>query len=412
MWKYQCKMYLLILTSAFVIGAIIIGALGYEREILISTLKQNNMDTTILNIPYIYYVIGGVFFAGVVNGIMLSIYLVQRFAIPFIAAILGFMLLSTFISVLGALFLLPCVIVALYGWITIPNRGRHKALSSNNVTTVAEVERVYRLHHTYLEEYEGLGKKAWGVILKMNITYAIALVVLILLILNVKNIFVVLIGFVLYSILFMQLTKMKNQALQPIVSLLYDKCNPEACASAIFALSKKARKKRSFPMAQQLAQCMIYLNDPHLTIDILATCSQNKGSFIFTYHSLMAYAYYQLGDESMVTYQYELCEKAGSRVNGPMQILKDQFLEGIQNKLNLMNKNFGKSRTYYEKALAEIIFPFQKVDFTYYLGLMAFADRDVEEARDKFRYVVEQGGSIYYVEKARKFLATIEQAEA
>ena len=92
---------------------------------------------------------------------------------------------------------------------------------------------------------------------------------------------------------------------------------------------------------------MVYLNDPHLAIDVLATSAQGRGNFIFAYHSLMAYAYYQLGDRSMVKYHYDECEKAGARVNnGPMQMIKTQCLEGIQNKLDLMDQNFTGSRVF------------------------------------------------------------------
>ena len=166
-------------------------------------------------------------------------------------------------------------------------------------------------------------------------------------------------------------------------------------------------------MPQHLAQCMVYLNDPHLAIDVLATSAQGRGKFIFAYHSLMAYAYYQLGDRSMVKYHYDECEKAGARVNnGPMQMIKTQCLEGIQNKLDLMDQNFSSSRSFFEKAMPTAGFEFQRVDFKYYLGLIAFVEKDLEEAKSCFRYVCAHGNKIYYVEKAQSFLKTIEQAEA
>lgn len=412
MWKYQCKRHLGILLVAFIAGSIIMGAMGYEKELVLATAEQWELDTVMLSNPYIFYFIGGISFAGIANGLMLSMYAIQKFNLPFIFALLGITLLSSLIAGIGVAALLPAIVIALYGWITIPNKGKHKELSKNSITSVAEVERVYRLHHKYLNEYEDLGKKAWSSILRMNLIYAAGLLGILLIILYVNQFMIVLAAMILYSILFIQLAKLKNQAMQPIIALLYDDCNPEACASAIFALAKKSKKKRNFPMPQHLAQCMVYLNDPHLAIDILATCNQSKGNFIFAYHSLMAYAYYQLGDESMVKYHYEQCDKASSRVNnGPMLVIKQQCLEGIQNKLDLMQKNFGRARTFYRTALASVGFEFQRVDFKYYLGLIAFVDRDIEEARDAFEYVVAHGGSIYYVEKAKSFLDIIKKAD-
>ena len=239
------------------------------------------------------------------------------------------------------------------------------------------------------------------------------MIAVLLVILYVENFIAVFAAMMMYSILFFQLTKRKNMSMQPIISLLYDQCNPEACATAIFAYAKKGKRKKNFPMPQHLAQCMVYLNDPHLAIDVLATSAQGRGNFIFAYHSLMAYAYYQLGDRSMVKYHYDECEKAGARVNnGPMQMIKTQCLEGIQNKLDLMDQNFSSSRSFFEKAMPTAGFEFQRVDFKYYLGLIAFVEKDLEEAKSCFRYVCAHGNKIYYVEKAQSFLKTIEQAEA
>ena len=106
------------------------------------------------------------------------------------------------------------------------------------MTSVAEVERVYRLHHAYLSEYEALGKKAWSFNLKMNLLYFTGLIAVLLVILYVENFIAVFAAMMMYSILFFQLTKRKNMSMQPIISLLYDQCNPVACATAFFAYSK------------------------------------------------------------------------------------------------------------------------------------------------------------------------------
>lgn len=411
MWKYQCKKHLGILGVTFVIGAILFGAMGYQRELLELYVRQYNMQDVVAQVPYIYYLAGGLTVSAIANGLLILTYLIQKFNVPFFAVILVMFVAFEVIAVAGMLLLLPAIIICIIGWMTIPNRGKHKELSKDSVTTVAEVERVYRLHHSYLNEYEEMGKKAWSFMMKMNTVYALGLVGIVLVILYVQEFTIVLIAMMMYSILFFQLTKRKNQALQPIVSLLYNECKPEACASAIFAFAKKSRKKKTFPLPQHLAQCMIYLNDPHLAIDVLATCNQSKGNFIFAYHSLMAYAYYQLGDESMVKYHYEQCDSATSRVNnGPMLVIKQQCLEGIQNKLDLMNQDFNRARTFYQKSLPNVGFEFQRVDFRYFLGLIAFVDRDLEEAKSQFDYVVKHGGTIFYVEKAQSFLKSIDAA--
>ena len=89
---------------------------------------------------------------------------------------------------------------------------------------------------------------------------------------------------------------------------------------------KRASRDR-LPLKTYTSACLLYTS---LAIDVLATSAQGRGNFIFAYHSLMAYAYYQLGDRSMVKYHYDECEKAGARVNnGPMQMIKTQCLEDV-----------------------------------------------------------------------------------
>lgn len=417
MWKYQCKKHVMVILVSFVAGAVLFGLMGYQREYLTSLLRQSvpaEMAGELIKAEYMYYLIGGLTISGLANGLMLLTYVMQRFNIPFILMFFLFFAGGfTIIEMIGALTVIPAIAVCIFGMLTIPNRGKRREFAKENVTSVAEVERVYRLHHQYLDAYEELGKKAWSFNLKMNLLYFTGLIAVLLVILYVQDFFVVFIAMMLYSILFFQLTKRKNQSMQPIISLLYDQCYPEACATAIFAYAKKGRRKKSFPMPQHLAQCMVYLNDPHLAIDVLATSAQGRGNFIFAYHSLMAYAYYQLGDRSMVKFHYDECEKAGARVNnGPMQMIKAQCLEGIQNKLDLMDQNFESSRSFFEKAMPTAGFEFQRVDFKYYLGLIGFVQKDLDEAKSCFSYVVQHGNKIYYVEKAQSFLKTIEKAEA
>ncbi len=417
MWKYQCKKHLLIVLGSFAAGAILFGIMGYQRDLLVSMMKDmlpSAAAAEMMKQDYLYYLIGGFTLAGMANGIMLMMYVLQKYQIPFMVVFFIFFMGGfTVIEMIGFICLIPAVFVCIYGMLTIPNRGKRKTLDGNKMYTVQEIERVYRLHHEYLPEFESLGKKAWQFNFKMNLLYAAGLIAIVLVILYVNNFMVVFVAIMLYSMLFFQLAKLRAQALQPIIALLYEQCNPQACASAIFAYTKKARRKKNFPMPQHLAQCMIYLNDPHLAIDVLATGSQGKGGYIYAYHSLMAYAYYQLGDRSMVKYHYDECEKAGGNAkSGPIQLIKNQCLSGIQNKLDLMDQNFSNCQKYYEQTLPTVGLEFQRVDFKYYLGLIAFVERDLDEAENQFNYVIQHGGSLYYVDKAKSFTETIRKAQS
>lgn len=412
MWKYECKRHLLYITMGVVIGALIFGVLGWQREALISTMEMVTKDKTILNNPALPYLTGALAIGGLVNGLLLTFQLMQRFNINYLIFMMIFFLASELIIMAGVFLLLPAYVVCIYGWLTVPNRSKKRMLDKNSVSGVQEVERVYRLHHHFDESSEIYGKNAWSIMLRVNILYFSGILALFLVLLYVDDLFIVMAAGLLYMVLFFQLTKYKNKALQPIISLLYDHCDPEACASAIFALAKKAHKKKNFPLTQQLAQCMVYLNDPHLAIDVLVTSTQTRNGFLYPYHTLMAYAYYQLGDESMVKHHLEECEKSGKGgMAGPMGMFRQQALESIQNKLNLMQQDFRKAQTFYRQSLQNGGMMFQQVDAHYYLGLMAFVEQDLREAETHFRFVQEYGNHMYFKEKADTFMKTIETLE-
>ncbi|MEG0735863.1 hypothetical protein [Amedibacillus sp. YH-ame10] len=413
MWKYQCKKHLGWLLGAAVFGAIMFGWLyaDYANEV-IKQAAEMAKQPEILEMKFLPFFVGALLGASAANGLLLTTYALQRFNLSFFFMYLIIFALFSVMVVVGMVLLLPAIGVCVYGWLSIPNRGRRNDLRKNAVSSVAEVERVYRLHHTYHEEYEEMAKKAWDYTLRMNLLYIISILAIFVVIMWINDMIVMMLAFVIYALTFFQLSRRKALAVQPIISLLYDQCDPEACASAIFALAKKSRKKKSFPLPQYLAQCMIYLNDPHLAADVMVTCERNKNAMMFPYYSVMSYAYYQLGDESMVKFQLDECEKSSVRMqNGPMGLMRTQCIQGIQNKLDLMNQDFGKTRTYYEEALKTSIYEFQKVDSHYYLGLIAFVNRDFEEAENHFRYVNNHGSKMYFVEKAVGFLKTIEAAQ-
>lgn len=415
MWKYQCKRHLIAVLIGMVVGLFVfhdiskamipqsiaqLAEMGFNSAELTATMKNDTM----------IYVMSMLFGGGMINTFLLIYYLMQRFnplvlflAMIFINPVVDIALL------VGVIGLIPAIIVCIYGILTTPNRGKHKQFEKVQVSSVSEIERVYRLHHAYLDEYEGMAKRLFMTNISITVLYALGVLTLILSF-NIDNYAISMMVLFAYIIILFYVIKKKNENVQPIVALLYEQCNPEACASAIFALAKKMHAKKNFPLGQYLAQCMIYMNDPHLAIDVLACTKRNNVNLTMAYHSIMAYANYQLGDESEVRRHYDECEKLNVRgVNSPLAMVKQQYLQSIENKLNLMDKDFEKSRTFYQQALDTTTMEFQKVDFRYYLGLIAFVQEDIWEAKTQFDYVTAHGNGMYFVEKARKFLMMIDQ---
>lgn len=415
MWKYQCKRHLIAVLIGMVVGLFVFHDISKTMivDVLAQVQAQGFNDpemVAIMKSESMIYVTSMLCGGGMINTFLLIYYLMQRFnplvlflAMIFINPVVDIALL------VGVIGLIPAIIVCIYGILTTPNRGKHKQFEKVQVSSVSEIERVYRLHHAYLDEYEGMAKRLFMTNISITVLYALGVLTLILSF-NIDNYAISMMVLFAYIIILFYVIKKKNENVQPIVALLYEQCNPEACASAIFALAKKMHAKKNFPLGQYLAQCMIYMNDPHLAIDVLACTKRNNVNLTMAYHSIMAYANYQLGDESEVRRHYDECEKLNVRgVNSPLAMVKQQYLQSIENKLNLMDKDFEKARTFYQQALDTTTMEFQKVDFRYYLGLIAFVQEDIWEAKTQFEYVTAHGNGMYFVEKARKFLMMIDQ---
>lgn len=418
MWKYQCKKHLL-----FVLGGMVVGLFLFHDmsvQMIAEALKQTSSMVTvdkevlaIMSSREVAYIMSILYGGGMVNAILLLYYALQRFN-PWVLliAMMLFGSLFSYILAIGILGVIPSIIVCIYGMLSIPNRGNHKAFEKSQQTTVSEIERVYRLHHAYMDSYEEMAKKMFMSNVAITLMYALGAAAMIMILLYVEDTLIMIVSFVAYAMLMIGMIRKRNEIVQPVVALLYEDCNPEACASVIFALAKKMHAKKNFPLGQYLAQCMIYLNDPHLAIDVLTCTKHTNTNTLLPYHSIMAYANYQLGDVSEVRRHYEECEKLQIRgMNSPLAMVKQQYLESIQNKLDLMEKEFSKSRSFYQNALDTTTMEFQKVDFHYYLGLIAFVEEDVWEAKNQFEYVTAHGKGMYFVEKARKFLAMIDQMQ-
>lgn len=408
MWKYQCKKQLGIIAIMFVIGALFFGLSGMiDTKSLIESAKTYGIEDIIYQ-SYFPYLFGGIFFAGAMNVFMLFMYIVQKYRISFLLLLIIFIVGGVSLIVpLGILTLFPTIAVCIYGWFTIPNKARSKELHKKGTDSVKEIERIYRCHHAYLNEYEELAKKCRDATLRLNLSYIIGLLVIFLFVMYINNIVWLLVVFVLYAFLYFQLTRKKTLVMEPIISLLYKDCNPEACASALFAYARMSFRKSTFAMPQHLAQCMIYLNDSHLAIDIMVSCERNKSQMQLAYFSTLAYAYYQLGDQSNVERQLEDCKKTDFKGNAAFQMMKQQCMQVIQNKLDLMQQNFREAQMYLENTLKESPFVFQKVDAHYYLGLIAYVEKDFMRVKQHFQFVKTHANTMYFKEKANGFLKKV-----
>ena len=84
-------------------------------------------------------------------------------------------------------------------------------------------------------------------------------------------------------------------------------------------------------------------------------------------------------------------------------------MAAIENKIHLMDGDFNTCKKDYLQGLQRANFPFQQVDSCYYIALISFVEEDYKLARMYFEKVLEIGNRMYFVEKAKNYLAKIDK---
>lgn len=419
MWKYACKQHLLYLLIAMAAGAILIGGFQVGQEAILSSVEM--VQETMGNVPEEYfafiqepafmYIFGAAYIGGFVNGLLLMFALNRRFNLHYMIFMLIFLLGSEFVVLGGMFLLLPAIVVCIYGMLTLPNRKERENLKRSQTTTIQELKRVYELHHKINPDCEKIGQEAAMNLIKIAVLNALAIGIYILVVINVYEIMILMIAGAILMVALFLINQMRSKAAAPVAALLYERCDPEGCASAIFAMAAKLHRRKRIPLLIQLAECMIYLNDPHLCIDVMAMQTSHRGVYVYTYHALMAEAYYLLGDKLMVESHSELLQQEMQRSAAGQSVYAVQAVESIQSRIDLLEQKFSNVRAYYEKYSGILTTKAQLVDFNYYLGLLDFVERDFRNAASRFAFVKLHGSKTYFGTKANEFMELIDRLD-
>ena len=202
MWKYQCKRHLLSLLIGAAVGMLLFGGI-IDEELIDEVVKLNWMPEetvrTLLSMPWL---IGAVIGASALNGVLLLVYLVQKFNVsPMVLFLLFFLMpIFTIIMAIGMILLIPTIVVCIYGMVTVRNSAakNFRSLPNGNGN---EVERVYRLHHEFKEDVSALALKCRKESDRWTAVYVLGLVALICLTLIIQNLMVMFFVFLLYALL-------------------------------------------------------------------------------------------------------------------------------------------------------------------------------------------------------------------
>ena len=156
---------------------------------------------------------------------------------------------------------------------------------------------MYKIHHNLDESYKELAKTCRKNVRKLNGIYALGIVALLVILILINNMLLLAVLLMFYLFAFNLVLRYRAVSLLPITRLLYEDCNPEACASAVIYYCTNSKGHTRLKQHTLLAQCLIYLNDPELAQDVLISYPRKDAASSLQYWSLMSYIDYMLKDE-------------------------------------------------------------------------------------------------------------------
>lgn len=422
MWKYRCKSHLIAMSVAFVVGlalSVVVFSSGVDlnSDMFSSALSQapgvntealNQVLTYLQNNMWILYLGDALLISGIINIIYIGQYVTARFNIsPWIVMCLIFFL-PEYMIYIGTLLVIPAFIVCIYGMLSLRS-SISKERREFNFSNDDELVRMYKIHHNLDESYKELAKTCRKNVRKLNGIYALGIVALLVILILINNMLLLAVLLMFYLFAFNLVLRYRAVSLLPITRLLYEDCNPEACASAVIYYCTNSKGHTRLKQHTLLAQCLIYLNDPELAQDVLISYPRKDAASSLQYWSLMSYIDYMLKDEDGLSLCKEEAQSIRLHYGRAGIMIQSEEMAAIENKIHLMDGDFNTCKKYYLQGLQRANFPFQQVDSCYYIALISFVEEDYKLARMYFEKVLEIGNRMYFVEKAKNYLAKIDK---
>lgn len=421
MWKYRCKSHLISLIVAFAVGVglsviVFSSRIDISSDIFSSSLSSlPGADTQAIdqvlkylqNNMWILYMGDGLLISGIINVIYIGQYLTVRFNISQWIVMCIIFFLPEYMIYIGTILVIPAFIVCIYGMLSLRS-SISKERREFNFSSDDELVRMYEIHHKLDESYKELAKSCRKNVRKLTSIYALGIVALFVILFVVNNIMLLAVLLMFYLFAFNLVLRYRAVSLLPITKLLYEDCNPEACASAIIYYSTNRKGHTRLTQHTLLAQCLIYLNDPELAQDVLISYPRKDAASSLQYWSLMSYIDYMLKDEEALNRCKEEAQSVRLNYGRAGVMIQSEEMASIENKIHLMDGDFNTCKKYYLQGLQRARFAFQQVDSCYYIALISFVEEDYKLARMYFEKVIEIGNRMYFVEKAKSYLEKID----
>ncbi len=401
MWKYRCKSHLIAMSVAFVVGlalsaVVFSSGVDLNSDMFSSALSQapgvntealNQVLAYLQNNMWILYIGDALLISGIINIIYIGQYVTARFNIsPWIVMCLIFFL-PEYMIYIGTLLVIPAFIVCIYGMLSLRS-SISKERREFNFSNDDELVRMYKIHHNLDESYKELAKTCRKNVRKLNGIYALGIVALLVILILINNMLLLAVLLMFYLFAFNLVLRYRAVSLLPITRLLYEDCNPEACASAVIYYCTNSKGHTRLKQHTLLAQCLIYLNDPELAQDVLISYPRKDAASSLQYWSLMSYIDYMLKDEEGLSRCKEEAQNIRLHYGRAGIMIQSEEMAAIENKIHLMDGDLNTCKKYYLQGLQRANFPFQQVDSCYYIALISFVEEDYKLARMYFEKVL------------------------
>lgn len=409
MWKYQSKSLFISLCIAFVTGFVFMYiSLSMNMDIYASLLPEQVLEYVYAN-KVMTYIYSGFIFAGIVNVIRLSQLAMNQWNIsPFIFLLLMFVF-PDWVVLIGALLVIPVVIACIYGMISL-RRQQSGQFTTKHFQNDDEFVRIYTMHYPLQEKVKPIADECKKNRYLVNLVYVLGIIAILCTTFLVNNLMIMFVLLGVYFFAFQYIVRYRHDLTIPMLSLLYDQCDPQACASALIYYSKQGRH---YHLQQRtvLAQCLIYMDEPEMAQDVMVAYARKDRPSNLLYWSIMSYIYYLLKDETSLERCKEEIENIRIGRASAGVIVLDKELKAVNNKINLMNGELNQCKKYYLEATRGAVFPYQSVDASYYIGLISFVQQDYMVAKFYFERVVALGNKMSFVQKAKKYLDKLNEMD-
>ncbi len=401
MWKYRCKSQLIALIASFVMGVVLSAFTFQNNMAMFEAVLPEEMYNLAVNNTVLMYISSGFAVSGFVNVFLVTQLLMAQFNISPIIVFMFLFLLPDYVLIAGTLLVIPMVILSIYGMVSLSMEEKRN-FSKQNIDSQAELVRIYSIHHKLVEEVKPMAEECRRNADRMTSLYILGMVAIGCIIVFVDNFMIWMLALLFFMFVFNALLRYRAQSFLPITALLYEKCDPEACASAIIYFSTR-KGKIKIKNQTLLAQCLIYLDDPELAQDFLINYPRRDASSSLNYWSLMGYINYLLKDEEALHRCKEEASKIRLGFGQTGVMIQSAEVGSIQNKIDLMDGELNTCKKYYLQNLQRAQFNFQIVDASYYIALISFVEEDYVVARLYFNKVLQIGNKMNLVEKAQKY---------